>query len=141
MAAFHADEGSDLAFAMDPLDVGGGESEFKGIRVFLHHVMHDINLLEDSLDRFGTVQSGWDVHGPELAAEATFAKARDIGDHRVLQLARVLAKIDGGEVVAAFAILPGDVVVAVYEWDFFEDLADVGEVFVIGRMRGVASDN
>lgn len=136
MAAFHADERSDSAGAMDAFDIVGRESEFELVGIFCDEAVDGVDLFEDGLDSDGVGHLRWDVDGPELAADATGAKAWEIGYEA--EGAGVLAQIDARNVdafegVAVLAEFPCEVVVAVDERDFFEDFADARELLWISH--------
>src|SRR6266436_3952525 len=109
MPAFHSDQRSDFSLMMNSFDVGGGQCEFESLRVTSDHVVYHVNLFQYRLNRGGPAQAMRDIDRPELPAYATRPEAGNVGHHR--KLARVRCQINGAKVVAAYAVLPGHIVV------------------------------
>lgn len=127
MAAFHADQRGNFALTMDALDVGDGERELESVGVTGDELMDDVNLFEHGLDGGRTGRRGGDIDGPELRAEAAGAEAGDVGDEMRRQFAGVGGEVDAINILLELAKLPGQVVVAVNERGFAEELADFAE--------------
>src|ERR1035441_4065828 len=127
VAAFHADEGGNLPLPMDALDVGGCQREFEGVGILSHHLVDDIDLLQHRLDGGRPGGDGRDINRPELGAHTAGAQAGNVRYHHRAELAGIASQVDRAEVVGAFAILPRQVVVAVDERNFAQQLADFGQ--------------
>src|SRR5436190_347360 len=122
MAAFHADERGDFAFALNAFDVVGGEGEFEFARIFGDEAMHDIDLFKDGLDSDRIRHLGRDVDGPELTTNAAGVKTWKVSDEargRSVFSQIDARNIDAFDIVAVFAEFPWEIVMAVDERDFF----------------------
>jgi hypothetical protein len=59
-----------------------------------------------------------------LSADAAGAQAGDVRNYRRAKLAGVVRQVNRAQIVGALAVLPGQIVVAVNEGDFAEQLAN-----------------
>ena len=108
---------------MDALHVGGGVGHRERVGVPLGHAVHDVDLLEQRLNRCRALQGGRDVDRPELPTDVPLAQARDVGMHGRVERARVGREVQPVQVVLhPVAELLRHIVVAVDERHFGQDL-------------------
>jgi hypothetical protein len=89
-----------------------------------HHLMDHVDLLQYRLHGGRTGWDGRNIDRPELSADAPEPQARDVRDHQRRKFAGVVRQVDGAEIIAALAILLRQVVVAVDERNFAQELAN-----------------
>ena len=115
---------------MDSFDVVCREREFKRLRVTHAHTMHDVYLLNRRLHGLRSGQFRGHIDRPKLSTNTTRAQPGNIRVHGWLEFGSVMRQIERGEVIAALAILPRHIVVAVNERDLAQDAAGFFELAI-----------